>query len=106
MAGERFQTNQTEEKELTLLSRRVQIVQNKVMTSKKTTTDGTQTTRAKRTPRTLTDMEKEAKQHYEDIKNVAKMLPAVAELSATGRMKLREELARLDNAETGSEFKA
>lgn len=70
-------------------------------------TPATSTTeKKKRTPRTLTDMEKEAKQHYEDIKNVAKMLPAVAELSATGRMKLREELARLDNVETGGEFKA
>ncbi len=43
-------------------------------------------------------MEREAKQNYDDIKTVAKLLPSIAKLSQTGRDKLAEHIGKLNEA--------
>ena len=70
--------------------------------AKKTETAATGTTetatkvRKTRTPRVLSDIEREAKQYYEDIKSLAKLLPLIDELGHTGRVRLMEYLSKAD----------
>ena len=61
-----------------------------------TTETETKKVRKTRTPRVLSDIEREAKQYYEDIKSLAKLLPLIDELGHTGRVRLMEYLSKAD----------
>jgi hypothetical protein len=63
----------------------------------------TPTTRKPRTPRTLTEMEIEAKRYYNDVRATAKLLPLVAKLSTKGRATLVNEINKInEQAEAGA----
>ena len=99
---------------LTPLTRRMRIGQNKNSMAKKnknetetpeteTPETETPTTRKPRTPRTLTEMEIEAKRYYNDVRATAKLLPLVAKLSTKGRATLVNEINKInEQAEAGA----
>ena len=57
-------------------------------------TAATKTTRKPRIPRELSDLEKEAKQQFEDAKALTKLLPAIEKLGPWGFGKLVEAVQK------------
>ena len=55
-------------------------------------------TRKPRVPRTLTDLEIEAKQQFEDAKSLGKILPAIDLLGPWGRQKLAAHIELINAA--------
>lgn len=68
--------------------------------AKNTTSETATTTRKKRTPRALSDLEREAKQQLDDAKALGKILPVINKLGPWGMTKLQAHMAQPATNET------